>query len=152
MTIDKFKMWKVAALKDFLSKKGLNSSKNCHDCACLLININEASPWTGNMLVVFILNQLCKTAHLQTLYICKQIPISLHKTENFCESGFQMRAIIQFTDFNTQSCPKIRLCGWVKANHWTLVFILGVISPCTTGLKALYNPSDCTSTVQLSRY
>ena len=28
MTIDKFKMWKVAALKDFLSKKGLNSSGN----------------------------------------------------------------------------------------------------------------------------
>ena len=27
----------------------------CRDCACLLININEASPWTGNMLVVFIL-------------------------------------------------------------------------------------------------
>ena len=37
-----------------------NPSKNCRDCACLLININEASPWTGNMLVVFILNQPCK--------------------------------------------------------------------------------------------
>ena len=107
MTIDKFKMWKVAALKDFLSKKGLNSSKNCHDCACLLININEASPWTGNMLVVFILNQLCKTAHLQTLYICKQIPISRHKTENFRESGFQMWAIIQSLQISTPS-PVLR--------------------------------------------
>ena len=27
----------------------------------------------------------------------------------------------EFTDFNTQCCPKIRLCGWVKANHVTLV-------------------------------
>ena len=33
-------------------------TKNCHVCAYLLININEASPRTGNMLVVFILNQL----------------------------------------------------------------------------------------------
>ena len=30
------------------------------------------------------------------------------------------------------------------------VFILRAISPCTTGLKTLYDPSDCTSTVQLS--
>ena len=32
-------------------------TKNCRVCAYLLININEASPRTGNMLVVFILNQ-----------------------------------------------------------------------------------------------
>ena len=32
------------------------------------------------------------------------------------------------------------------------VYILSVISPCTKGLKALYDPSDCTSTVQLSSY
>ena len=36
------------------------------DCAYLLININEASPLTGNMLVVFILNQPCK--------ICQETP------------------------------------------------------------------------------
>ena len=69
----------------------------------------------------FHLNQLCKTAHLQTLYICKQIPISRHKTENFRESGFQMRAIIQSLQISTPS-PVLRFdCGWVKANHWTLV-------------------------------
>ena len=33
---------------------------NYRDRAYLLININEASPFTGNMLVVFILNQPCK--------------------------------------------------------------------------------------------
>ena len=59
---------------------------------------------------------------LQTLYICKQIPISRHKSENFAESCFQMRAIIQSLQISTQSCPKIRLCGWVKASHWTLVY------------------------------
>ena len=32
------------------------------------------------------------------------------------------------------------------------VFILNAISPCTTGLKVLFDPSDCTSTVQLSNY
>ena len=83
------------------------TTKNCRDCACLLININEASPLTGNMLVVFILNQLCKTAHLQTLYICKQIPISRHETENFRESGFQVRAIIQSLQISTPS-PVLR--------------------------------------------
>ena len=61
---------------------------------------------------------------LQTLYIGKQIPISRHKSENFAESGFQMRVIIQSLQISTQSCPKIRLCGWVKASHWTLVLIL----------------------------
>ena len=30
---------------------------NCRVCAYLLININEVGPLTGNMLVVFILNQ-----------------------------------------------------------------------------------------------
>ena len=29
---------------------------------------------------------------------------------------------------------------------------LSAISPCITGLKALYDPIDCTSTGQLSRY
>ena len=33
-----------------------------------------------------------------------------------------------------------------------LIFILSAISPCTTGLKALYDPSYCTSTNQLSDY
>ena len=81
----------------------------CRDCAYLLININEASPWTGNMLVVFILNQPCKTAHLQTVYIWKpftslQIPISLHKSENnFSGRGFQMRAVIQSLQISTPS-------------------------------------------------
>ena len=28
----------------------------------------------------------------------------------------------KFTDFNTHCCPKIRLCGWQKASHFTLVF------------------------------
>ena len=32
------------------------------------------------------------------------------------------------------------------------VFILSAISPYTTGLKVLYDPSDCTSTVQLPNY
>ena len=63
-----------------------------------------------------------KMQDLQTLYICKQIPISQHKSENFTENGFQMWAIIQSLQISTQSCPKIRLCGWVKASHWTLVF------------------------------
>ena len=27
----------------------------------------------------------------------------------------------EFTDYNTQCCPKIRLRGWVKASHCTLV-------------------------------
>ena len=55
------------------------------------------------MLMVFMLNQLCKTAHLQTLYICKQIPISRHKSENFPESGFQMQVIIQSLQISTPS-------------------------------------------------
>ena len=32
------------------------------------------------------------------------------------------------------------------------VFILCAISPCTTGLKELHDPFDCTSTAQLSNY
>ena len=32
------------------------------------------------------------------------------------------------------------------------VFILGTISTCTTGLKVLYDPSDCTGTTQATRY
>ena len=31
------------------------------------------------------------------------------------------------------------------------VFILTAVSPCTTG-EALYDPSDCISTVQLTNY
>ena len=27
----------------------------------------------------------------------------------------------KFTDFNTHCCPKIRLCGWQNASHFTLV-------------------------------
>ena len=30
--------------------------------------------------------------------------------------------------------------------YYYYVFILGAISPYTTGLKALFNPSDCTGT------
>ena len=37
-----------------------NNTNNCRDCAYLLMYINEASPRTGNMLVVFILNQPCR--------------------------------------------------------------------------------------------
>ena len=33
-----------------------------------------------------------------------------------------------------------------------VVFILRAISPCTTGLRVLFDPSDCTSTAQLSGY
>ena len=53
-------------------------------------------------------------------------------------------------------CLKIFLL--LNYNPWHLtfdiciVFVLGTISPCTTGLKALNDPSDCTSTVQLSNY
>ena len=32
------------------------------------------------------------------------------------------------------------------------VFFLSALSPCTSGLKPLHDPSDCTSTVQLSNY
>ena len=28
----------------------------------------------------------------------------------------------KFIDFNTHCCPKIRLCGWQNANHFTLVY------------------------------
>ena len=34
---------------------------------------------------------------------------------------------IKFTDFNTHCCPKIRLCGWQKASHFTLVLFLGLL-------------------------
>ena len=56
------------------------------------------------------------------------------------------------------------ICSLYSAKNWHLhqheasihcivfVFILRAISPCTTGLKALYDPFDCTSTVQLSIY
>ena len=27
----------------------------------------------------------------------------------------------KFINFNTHCCPKIRLCGWHSANHFTLV-------------------------------
>ena len=48
--------------------------------------------------------------------------ILLHRSVNVFACGLQMRAIIeQFTDFNTHYCPKIRLCGWQKASHCTLV-------------------------------
>ena len=33
----------------------------------------------------------------------------------------------EFTDFNTQCCPKIRLCGWQKASHCTLVILVRVL-------------------------
>ena len=36
--------------------------------------------------------------------------------------------------------------------YFVLVLILSAISPCTAALKALYNPSHCTSTAQLSNY
>ena len=99
-------------------------AQNCRDCTYLLINIYEASPLTGNMLVVFILNQPCETAHLQTLYICKPLT-SRHYThlatqiwKRFANAGDNT----EFTDFNTQCCPKIRL--WLgKTHHCTLVLI-----------------------------
>ena len=50
--------------------------------------------------------------------------ISPHRSVNVFASGLQMQAIIEwFTDFNTHCCPKIRLCGWQKASHYTLVII-----------------------------
>ena len=66
------------------------------------------------MLVVFILNQPCRILSGNPTKNC-------YKSENFDESGFQMWAIIRSLQISTQSCPKIRLCGWMKASHWTLV-------------------------------
>ena len=114
-----------------------NPTMNCRDCAYLLININEASPWTGNILVVFILNQPCKTADLQTLHICKPFTSRHYKYPSRCTNlkttslnsvSKYGRYYTEFTGFNTQCCPKIRLCGWVKANHVTLVLFLESIS------------------------
>ena len=42
-----------------------------------------------------------------------------------------------------QTC--VDTMGW-------FVFIFSTISPCTTGLKALFSPSDWISTVQLSNF
>ena len=84
------------------------------------------------MLVVFILNQPCKTAHLQTLYICKQIPISRHKSENFRESGFQMRAIIQSLQISTPS-PVLRfdcVVGWKLTTGLLFLFALYLLYYC----------------------
>ena len=54
--------------------------------------------------------------------------ISLHRSVNVFTSGLQMRAIIErFTDFNTHCCPKIRLRGWQKASHCTLVVFFKVL-------------------------
>ena len=48
--------------------------------------------------------------------------ISLHRSVNVFACGWQIRVIIeQFTDFNIHCCPKIRLRGWQKASHCTLV-------------------------------
>ena len=95
------------------------------------------------MLVVFILNQPCKTVHLQTLYICKPFTsrhykypsrnTNLKTSLRFGNAGDNT----EFTDFNTQCCPKIRLCGWVKVNHFTLVF-----SFCLRTLMKLTTPVD----------
>ena len=47
---------------------------------------------------------------------------------------------IKFTDFNTHCSPKIRLCGWQKASHFTLV------------LSKFHNMSDGSLGTQLNVY
>ena len=47
---------------------------------------------------------------------------------------------IKFTDFNTHCCPKIRLCGWQKASHFTLVFINDIVLLEKRQSEIKYNP------------
>ena len=42
-----------------------------------------------------------------------------HRT-SLCFAGDNTK----FTDFNTHCCPKIRLCGWQNASHFTLVYLV----------------------------
>ena len=59
---------------------------------------------------------------VQTLYIFKPFTSHHYKYPSrmrFPNAGDNMA---EFTDFNTQCCPKIRLCGWQKASH--------VLHPC----------------------
>ena len=40
------------------------------------------------------------------------------------------------------------ILSWYLQGFHCIVFMLSTISPCTTGLKKLYHPSNCTSTAQ----
>ena len=42
--------------------------------------------------------------------------------------------------------PSLELFSTESKNYYYYVFILSAISPYTTGLKALFNQSDCTGT------
>ena len=46
---------------------------------------------------------------------------------------------------NSQNISKVEQCYFVCI--CVFIFILNAISPYTTGLRALFNPSDCTGTV-----
>ena len=74
----------------------------------------------------------------------------------FCKPPMPPKKIkinIQIHLFHSPVLPLLTVSSGNSINFIIVfVFILSAISLCTTGLKALYDPSDCTSTVQLSYY
>ena len=54
--------------------------------------------------------------------------------------------------YEINSCITMRVDKMGCIYFTVFAFILGTISPCTTGFKALCDPSDFTSTVKLSKY
>ena len=53
--------------------------------------------------------------------------------------------VVGLIDLNLSVASSAILCMYV-----CIYFILSTISPCTTGLKALFNQSNCTGTAQLT--